>query len=220
MPTEQQQAFSKVLDLVEEAGCIEHVVLIGSWAEFAYREADVLPGFCPNIKTMDVDFLVRNLRRPSPAARLTALAKERGFFVESDRMTGTTKLLDITGLEVEFLIRKMGEGKEPALKTNIGVTAQALWHMDVILKNTIDVRCLNHIVTVPTPEAYAIHKMTINGERGKKAEKDAHAVENILPLLDEEKFAIVFSSLPKKEKERVRAFAETHGVAEHILGIA
>ena len=134
MPTEQQHAFSKVLDLVEEAGCIDHVVLIGSWAEFAYRAADVLPGFCPNIKTMDVDFLVRNLRRPSPAARLTALAKERGFFVESDRMTGTTKLLDITGLEVEFLIRKMGEGKEPALKTNIGVTAQALWHMDVILK--------------------------------------------------------------------------------------
>ena len=131
MPTEQQQAFSKVLDLVEEAGCIDHVVLIGSWAEFAYREADVLPGFCPNIKTMDVDFLVRNLRRPSPAARLTALAKERGFFVESDRMTGTTKLLDITGLEVEFLIGKMGAGKEPALKTNIGVTAQALWHMDV-----------------------------------------------------------------------------------------
>ena len=110
MPTEQQQAFSKVLDLVEEAGCIDHVVLIGSWAEFAYREADVLPGFCPNIKTMDVDFLVRNLRRPSPAARLSALAKERGFFVESDRMTGTTKLLDITGLEVEFLIRKRGDG--------------------------------------------------------------------------------------------------------------
>ena len=203
MPTEQQHAFSKVLDLVEEAGCIDHVVLIGSWAEFAYREADVLPGFCPNIKTMDVDFLVRNLRRPSPAARLT----------------GTTKLLDITGLEVEFLIRKMGEGKEPALKTNIGVTAQALWHMDVILKNTINVRCLSHVVTVPIPEAYAIHKMIINSERGKKAEKDAHAVENMLPLLDEEKLNKIFSSLSKKEKARVRTFAETYGVATRILEI-
>ncbi|MFR6500937.1 MAG: hypothetical protein ACLUQW_10475 [Collinsella sp.] len=90
--------------------------------------------------------------------------------------------------------------------------------MDVILKNTIDVRCLNHIVTVPTPEAYAIHKMTINGERGKKAEKDAHAVENMLPLLDEEKFAIVFSSLPKKEKARVRAFGNPWR-CRHILGI-
>ena len=168
---------------------------------------------------MDVDFLVRNLRRPSPAARLTALAKERGFFVESDRMTGTTKLLDITGLEVEFLIRKMGEGKEPALKTNIGVTAQALWHMDVILKNTINVRCLSHVVTVPIPEAYAIHKMIINSERGKKAEKDAHAVENMLPLLDEGKLNKIFSSLSKKEKARVRTFAETYGVATRILEI-
>lgn len=218
MLTEQQQAFLKVLDLVEEAGCIDHVILVGSWAEFTYGEAEVLPGFCPNIKTMDVDFLVRNLRRPSPAARLTVLAKERGFFVESDRMTGTTKLLDITGLEVEFLIGKMGAGKEPALKTNIGVTAQALWHMDVILKNTIKVRCFNHIVAVPTPEAYAIHKMIINGERGKKAEKDARAVNNLLPLLNEEKLTKTFGSLSKKEKARVRTFAETHGVAARILG--
>lgn len=156
---------------------------------------------------------------PQSSGGLTALAKERGFFVESDRMTGTTKLLDITGLEVEFLIRKMGEGKEPALKTNIGVTAQALWHMDVILKNTINVRCLSHVVTVPIPEAHAIHKMIINSERGKKAEKDAHAVENMLPLLDEEKLNKIFSSLSKKEKARVRTFAETCGVATRILEI-
>ena len=134
-------------------------------------------------------------------------------------MNGTTKLLDITGLEVEFLIGKMGAGKEPALKTNIGVTAQALWHMDVISKNTIEVRCFNHIVTVPVPEAYVIHKMIINSERGKKAEKDAHAVENMLPLLDEEKLTKMFGSLSKKEKARVRTFAEAHGIAERIPGI-
>lgn len=39
MLTEQQQAFLKVLDLIEEAGCIDHVILIGSWAEFARRQA-------------------------------------------------------------------------------------------------------------------------------------------------------------------------------------
>ena len=114
----------------------------------------------------------------------------------------------------------MGAGREPALKTNIGVTAQALWHMDVILKNTIEVRCFNHIMTVPAPEAYVIHKMIINGERGKKAEKDAHAVENLLPLLDEKRLTKAFGSLSKKEKARVRTFAEAHGVAEHVLGIA
>lgn len=43
MLTEQQQAFLKVLDLVEEAGRIDHVILTGSWAEFAYRPAASLP---------------------------------------------------------------------------------------------------------------------------------------------------------------------------------
>ena len=90
--------------------------------------------------------------------------------------------------------------------------------MDVILKNTIEVLCFNHIVTVPTPEADEIHKMMINRERGKKAEKDARAVNNLLPLLNEEKLTKMFGSLSKKEKARVRTFAEAHGVAERILG--
>lgn len=211
MPAEQQQAFARVLDLVEEAGCMRHVVLVGSWAEYVYREAGVLPGFMPNIRTMDVDFLVRNLHRPNPAARLSSLARERGFYVESDRMTGTTKLLDTTGLEVEFLIGKMGAGVEPSLKTNIGVTAQALRHMDIISGNVVEVNCLGHVVTVPSPEAYVVHKMVINEERGVKAEKDAQAVENMFPLLDEDNISDVFGNLTKKEKAKVRAFAESHG---------
>lgn len=136
----------------------------GHGAEYAYKEAEVLPGFMPNIRTMDVDFLVRNLRRPSPAASLASLARERGFYVESDRMTGTTKLLDTTGLEVEFLIGKMGAGVKPALKTNVGVTAQALRHMDIISRNVVEVNCLGHDVIVPAPEAYVVHKMVINDE--------------------------------------------------------
>ena len=78
---------------------------------------------------------------------------------------------------------------------------------------------MSHVVTVPIPEAYTIHKMIINSERGKKAEKDAHAVENMLPLLDEEKLNKIFSSLSKKEEARVRTFAETYGVATRILEI-
>ena len=38
----------------------------GLLAEFAYREAGILPGFVPTSRTLDVDFLVRNLHRPNP----------------------------------------------------------------------------------------------------------------------------------------------------------
>ena len=93
-----------------------HLVLVGSWTEFVYKEAGMLPGFDPNIRTRDVDFLVRNLRKPNPPAGLSGIARERGYFVESDRVTGTTKILDVSGLEVEFLIGKRGAGVDLRLE--------------------------------------------------------------------------------------------------------
>lgn len=216
MLTKQEAAFIRVLNLLEDAGCIRHVMLIGSWAEFVYREAGVIVGFNPNITTRDVDFLVRNLRRPSPAAQLIPLARERGFYIESDRLNGTTKLLDTTGLEVEFLIGKMGAGVEPALKTNVGVTAQALRHMEILSRNPMETQCLGHTLNVPTPEAYALHKMVINKERGIKAEKDARAVCNLMPLLSQEGLRVAFAALSRKEKLCVREFAERYSLLDAL----
>lgn len=206
MLADQQKAFSRVLALIDKAGCLPHVILIGSWAEFVYRESGILEGFAPNIRTMDVDFLVRNLRQPSPAVHLVSLAREQGFLVESDVLTGTTKLFDMSGLEVEFLIGKMGAGIEASLKTNIGVTAQTLRHMDILSGNTIAPECLTHLVRVPIPEAYVVHKMVINAQRGSKAEKDAQAVLGIWPYLDRTKIDDVLRFLTKKERSRAREF--------------
>ena len=211
MLTEQQEAFSRVLELVEDAGCASHVVLIGSWAEFVYREVGLLSGFSPDIRTRDVDFLVQNLRHPNPPAHLTALAKERGYLVDADRLTGTTKLLDAhSGLEVEFLIGKKGQGLESVLKTNIGVAAQALRHLDILARNRIEVICLGHRVNVPCPEAYAVHKMTVNAERGQKSEKDARAVLGIWPFLNKAKVETLLDGLTKRERLRANEFMQTH----------
>ena len=210
---EQVQAFKRVLDLVNDAGCMPHVMLVGSWAEFLYRESGFLPGFEANIRTMDVDFLVRNLRRPSPPARLAACAREQGFLVESDSLNGTTRIFDTSGLEVEFLINKVGAGLENTLKTNVGVTAQSLRHMDVLLGNACVIPCWGYSINVPLPEAYAIHKMVINSQRGKKSEKDARAVVGIWPYLNTERVAAVLSKLSKKERAAVDSFILAQGLA-------
>lgn len=216
---DQQIAFARVLDLVDEAGCIPHVILIGSWTEFVYRESGLVREFCPNIKTMDVDFLIRNLRRPTPAVRLASLARERGFLVDADVLNGTTKLFDTSGLEVEFLIGKMGAGVETSLKTNIGVTAQTLRHTEILSNNTVEAQCLGHLVRVPAPEAYAVHKMVINSQRGSKTEKDARAVLGILPLLNKAKLAEILGQLTKKELARVKDFARTHKLDDYFANI-
>ena len=211
---EQQRAFIRVLSLIERAGCQQHVILIGSWVEFVYHEAGILTGFTPNIRTLDVDFLVKNLRRPNPPISLAVLAQEEGFLVESDYFNRTTKLSDVSGLEVEFLISKVGAGVEVSLMTNIGVTAQTLRHMEILFSNTIETVCLGYSVLVPTPEAYAVHKMIINTQRKDKAKKDINAVLGIWPYLDKIKVNRLLSKLTKKEYKNVMKFMDANEISQ------
>ena len=59
MRKEQEAAFW----LIKEIGLLQHVMIIGSWAEYLFPslfETD----FMPNLKTRDVDFFYRNINIP------------------------------------------------------------------------------------------------------------------------------------------------------------
>ena len=204
----QEREFARFVRLLYDSGCTEHVILVGSWAEYVYRELDMLEGFDPNIRTLNIDFLVRNLRKPTEPLSLVSAAKEAGYLVESDRLTGATRIMDRAGLEMEFLIGKMGAGVEVALKTNIGVTAQSLWHMGILSRNAVKVNYLGMDLSVPSPEAYAVHKMAINKERKAKGAKDAEAVRGIWPYLDKAEVDRIVETLTRKECAAVMAFIE------------
>jgi hypothetical protein len=208
----QTHEFVRFLKLLSDNDCLKHVVLVGSWAEHLYYECGVLKGFEPNIKTMDIDFLIKNMRRPAKPISLTSLAKEAGYLVNVDRINGTTKIYERSGLEIEFLIGKAGAGKEAALKTNIGVTAQSLWHMNILTSWTLEVEYLGMTITVPAPEAYAIHKMVINSERKEKQVKDVQAVKGIWPFLDNDKSKHVVAHLTKKELKAFEEFKTAHNL--------
>ena len=68
----QERELVRFLRLLDGLGCREHVMLIGSWAELLYERSGLLEGFEPSIKTMDIDFLVRNMRRPAPEVQVAA----------------------------------------------------------------------------------------------------------------------------------------------------
>lgn len=92
----QERELVRFLRLLDGLGCLQHVMLIGSWAELLYERAGLLEGFEPSIKTMDIDFLVRNMRRPVPEVQVAAEARDHGYL---DR-----KYYDLGGgLERKFL---------------------------------------------------------------------------------------------------------------------
>ena len=61
---------------------------------------------------------------------------------------------------------------------------------------------------VPLPEAYALHKVIINGHRGRKQEKDRQALMNLWPYLKREILNELYERLSKKEKKVVDGFMQ------------
>ena len=197
----QERELVRFLRLLDGLGCLQHVMLIGSWAELLYERAGLLEGFEPSIKTMDIDFLVRNMRRPVPEVQVAAEARGHGYLVESDRITDVTKLYSTEGLEIEFLIGKVGAGLESSLR-----------HMEVLARHMVTVPYEGMAVNIPAPEAYVVHKMVVNKERGKKREKDAQAILRMWPFLDTGVLGEVIAGLTRKERSRVTSFLEAHGL--------
>ena len=200
------QAFWKFIKLLHDNDLLEHVIVIGSWCEYIYAQGGVLPDYSAMIRTLDIDFLVKNMRRPLEKVNLSTKAQENGYTVDYDVMTETTKIYTPDLMEIEYLIEQKGSGENPVIKTNLGVNAQALHHVGMLKQHTITVPLFDMNITVPTPEAYAVHKVVINERRGKKSEKDMNAVQNILPYLNREKLNIVIESLTKKERKIAENF--------------
>jgi len=208
----QSEEFLRFIKLLNDNDCLEHVILVGSWAEYLYGESGIMLGFEPNIKTLDIDFLLKNLRKPTVPVNLITLAKAEGYLVDSDYITGATKIMDKHGLEIEFLLSKVGAGAENVLKTNLGVTAQTLRHMNIIVQNTKTIEYYEMPVTVPVPEAYIIHKMIINDQRGIKKEKDRLAIINLWPFINKVIFDEIYSGLTKREKTIVDTFLKSNNM--------
>ncbi|MBR2674481.1 MAG: hypothetical protein IKE52_03375 [Mogibacterium sp.] len=200
----------EILQKLEETGCLEHMMLIGSWADYLYSASGFLPDYESRIRTLDLDFLICNARKPNPPKDASALFKELGFIVETDRITGVTKLFDTaTGFEVEFLIQMLGSGTERYMKTNLGVTAQAMREFSILANNRIEISYLGMKVSVPKPEAYIINKMVINDERSEfKADKDRSTILNMYHHIDKEEFERIREGLTKKYKSRVQEFMD------------
>jgi hypothetical protein len=202
----QTRDFLKTVKLLHDNDCISNTIIVGSWAEYLYIETGVLPSYAASVSTLDLDVLVKNLKYPRQEVNLPELARAEGYLIESERLTGITKLLLPGSLEVEFLLSKRGAGNEKALKTNLGVTAQTLRHMELLLTNTIVVDYFGMSIEIPSPEAYVLHKMIINKDRKQKAEKDRLAINEIFQHLDISKFTNLIETLSKRDKKEAQKY--------------
>lgn len=206
MRTTQEPIFWETIGILQTQGVLQNLILIGSWVEYVYYAVSYYEGFRSNFRTMDVDFLIPNIRRQAKKVDLCGIMERHNFLVHR-RMDGLTKFSRGEGpLDVEFISRELGVGQTELYKVeNLGILVEGLRHLDLLINHTIELRVRSFAVRVPLPQAYVLHKLIINSKRGVKKDKDLIAVQELLPFIKKSpgellKLIEIYNGLTKKER--------------------
>ncbi|MGL5206847.1 MAG: GSU2403 family nucleotidyltransferase fold protein [Acidaminococcaceae bacterium] len=221
MPEDTQiKAFDDLIKALYDANVLDSVLIIGSWAEYIYVETGLLD-YQINMRTQDIDVLICNKNKPR--ASLNKILVEHGFELLVDP-SGLMKYDKSGEIEVEFLVREMGKGQIEPYKTEMGVTAQGLRYMDILIDNQTHAIYKGFSVCIPKPAAYVLHKLIINKDREEyKKEKDAEAISNILLFAANEDFIfelkMFFELQNEKTKGKMIATCSSHPSLYEFLNV-
>ncbi|MBA3066105.1 nucleotidyltransferase domain-containing protein [bacterium] len=209
----ESKLFFKILKALQKAEILNDIILIGSWTHHFYRIKFKDSTNVPEVRTMDVDFLVPNPPKIKKDVNVQKLLEKQQFKVTRSYPTGYTKYQN-PKLDVEFLIPEFGREKKPGQVSIDKLHIQAnkirmlafLQDYTTIItdkKNNISVR-------VPEPEAYVLHKFIVAQRRVSpdKKEKDLKAAREISKILldnpnQKKRLKYIFDEIPKGWQKKI-----------------
>jgi len=211
-----RKVFWEIIRVLNENRVLEHVVLIGSWAEYIYEKSGLLKKFEANLKTRDIDFLIRNINKPKKRINIVEILERERIETSIDYISGIFKFLKGKDLEIEFLVREIGKGQSESYKVpSFGIKAEGLRNIGILIEDSVIIEVKNIELIVPTPQAYLLQKIIINYQRKKKAEKDYLGIENLLENIktsehESRKLKDLYERLSKKQKKIVDKFLDNN----------
>jgi len=209
----------EVLRRFHKIGLLEHVILIGSWCTYFYRDYFEGGSYQFSLITRDIDFLIAHPSRLNQKVDLPELLKDLGFIPAFKGAEGYMKL-DHPELILEFLVPEKGRGiDKPFPLPKLNMNAVTLRFLNFLSCNVIKVKVENFTVTLPHPANFALHKLIISQRRIKedKAVKDRNAALGVLKTLiamgRKDEIRSVFQSVPpgwqKKILDSLKGMQET-----------
>ena len=211
----QEKVFWNTIDKFAQLDLLKHIVIIGSWAEYLYHKAGILPGFSPNLRTMDMDAVLNNIRRPVPNVNISEEMKKLGYQITVRTIDGLVKFTHPDQLELEIMVLEKGRGQSaPYDVTTLGIKATGL-RLSLLTENTLCLNLSSSEILVPTPQAYILHKLEIDRGNAAKEQKDMDAVREILRVIklmpsEKQKLLELFDSLNKKSKSKIKEKCSVH----------
>lgn len=209
MINEQENAFWQTIKVFKEIGLLQHVMIIGSWAEYFYPSL-FKTDFIPNFKTRDIDFFYRNINIPKEKIPIIEKLKEIGYVYDEE--DGISRFYKEDLLELEFLTRILGAGTEGKIEIkSLGIRSEGLRVINILGLFAKEVKVLSpdkneYTIIVPEPAAYVVQKILTNPTRKppEKKQKDIAAVKELLYHIEKSpehlmKLQEVYKSLSKKQ---------------------
>lgn len=177
----------KVLKIFDKAGLLKHIILIGSWSIYFYKNYFNSKSYSTFIRTRDVDFLIPLPFKLRKNLDVFKLVEDLGFIVEHRGSKGYIKLKH-PDLTIEFLIPERGRGTDKPYSIPIlGINAVALRYLDFLALNTIVVNFEKLRIRLPHPAAYTLQKFIIFKRRVKidKHDRDIEGAIRVFHALME-----------------------------------
>ncbi len=210
MEKAQKDLCIEILHRLDKTGILKHIILVGSWCTFFYKDFFAGRKYMVSLTTRDIDLLIPEPRYIHAKVNIAELLKDLGFVIGFTGSEGYIRL-EHPELIIEFLVPERGRAtNKPYPLPQLGLNAQALRFLDFLNQNTIQCSLDSMKITLPHPANFALHKLLVMGRRPKaeKKAKDKDAAIRILnALIDSEQIDSIkkaFEAMPKRWQNIVR----------------
>lgn len=209
----------KMLDIIKalnQTGLLNHLILIGSWTMFFYKE--IFPNFTPTIRTTDLDFYVPHAKTSIENGSTIKALKEIRYEMRNDILTNRTTFISADGFELEFLTNLNRKQLDCVKIGNTDIYAESLPYLDIFIPNYVEVAYQGIKIKIASPASFVLQKFLINSERDKsKKQKDLEAALLVFSYIkDDPKYLKelkdVFLKLSKKQRNRVLKVASANSI--------
>jgi hypothetical protein len=207
MAVSDLHTFWMIIEVLDNLSMLDHVMVIGSWAEYLYSIAladQALPAFA----TRDIDLFIPDIKMPKEKVLLIEELEVIGLLYRED-LAGFSKFISPDGFEVEFLneipLRKSHRVRIPSTR----IVSQSIDNLRIFKEYPLRVATHGHVICVPEPAAYVLQKLIINRYRPEyKQLKDLKAIEYILLKFEAYGYKLtrideVFATLSQEDREAV-----------------
>lgn len=162
----------EVLKRYHKAGLLKHVIIVGSWCIYFYKDYFCRESYMTSIRTSDIDFLVPIPVKHTKTDDLFSLVEDLGYIRTFSGDKGYIKFSH-PELTIEFLVPEKGRGSDkPYPIPQLGINAQPLRYLHFLQDNAISLDFEGMRIRVPHPAAYALHKFIIFKRRATPDKRD------------------------------------------------